>query len=846
MRPNLLPQLAFLLALPFFLAACAPEGEPFTSPADGSVTGADVPVRLPLPGDTPVRLSLDGVVLDAAGFPFAAGGLAGALADLEPGVHELRARYFGAFYVPVTVVSRFEVAVGAGFTARGSVEQVSVVRAEPGQALELHGAAGWQAEGVADEQGSLIFREVPPGDGYRVVGRDAGTGLIERSDPFEVLSLEESLPPREFYTSQQLGPGYGYITTRDGTKLAVYVQLPGPPEEGPYPTVVNYSGYSPAEPGGPLPIDIDGINLEPLCSDIPVLCDAPNHPSGIIAGVMGFATVGVNMRGTGCSGGAYDFFEPLQLTDGYDVIEIVAAQPWVKHNQVGMVGISYPGISQLFVAAARPPGLAAITPLSVISGADTTLAPGGIINNGFALEWAKQVLDRADPYGQGWEQDRVDAGDTTCAENQLLHSQKVDIIAKARSVPFYVPEVYDPLNPRSFVDEIDVPVFTAGAWQDEQTGGHFPDLWDRFTSAPVVRMTGYNGAHADGYAPEILAEWKNFLDLYVNRGIRPLPPLLRLIAPVLFGEIFGAGTGIPDDRFDPAAPYEETRAAYEAEPPVRILFESGGGANGARKGAPEPSFELLQPAWPPPATVPTRLYLHPDGSLRDFVPSEAESASAFRHDDDKGAETYDVDDPFEKALPDITWLPEEPGRQAVFATEPLAEDLTLVGFASADLWVQSDAEDADLEVTISEIRPDGQEMYVTNGWLRASLRTLAPGSTPLRPIPTRLEADATPLPAGAWELVRVEIYPFAHVFRAGSRLRLAVSTPGGNKGRWKFEVLQLGDGIRHRISHSAALPSSLVLPVIPGLEAPTELPECPSLRSQPCREHVPHANLPAD
>ena len=44
---------------------------------------------------------------------------------------------------------------------------------------------------------------------------------------------------------------------------------------------------------------------------------------------MGFAVVDVNMRGTGCSGGAFDFFEPLQNLDGYDVVETIAHQPWV-------------------------------------------------------------------------------------------------------------------------------------------------------------------------------------------------------------------------------------------------------------------------------------------------------------------------------------------------------------------------------------------------------------------------------------------------------------------------------------------------------------------------------------
>ena len=68
----------------------------------------------------------------------------------------------------------------------------------------------------------------------------------------------------------------------------------------------------------------------------------------------------MNIRGTGCSGGSFEFFEPSQLLDGYDMIEAIAAQPWVLGNQVGMVGISYPGISQLFVASTQPPSLAAI------------------------------------------------------------------------------------------------------------------------------------------------------------------------------------------------------------------------------------------------------------------------------------------------------------------------------------------------------------------------------------------------------------------------------------------------------------------------------------------------------
>jgi hypothetical protein len=470
--------------------------------------------------------------------------------------------------------------------------------------------------------------------------------------------------------------------------------------------------------------------------------------------------------------------------------------------------------------------------------------PGGILNDGFAVEWGTQVLNKADPYGHGWEQGRVDDGDTICEDNQLLHSQKVDIIDKAYSNPFYVPEIYDPLNPREFVDRIQVPVFTSGAWQDEQTGGHFPDLWTRFTGAPIVKYTAYNGAHADGFTPQVLAEWKSFLDFYVTGELRPVDDQIRFLAPLLFREIFGAAVVLPAERFAGIYDdFDQALADFEAEPPVRILMESGGAPTGPR-GAPVAGFELAFDSWPPPETEPLRLYLHEDGTLRDFTPSESSSASSFAHDDAKGDETYVVNDSFEKALPDIQWLPAVPGRQVVFASEPFVDGVVMVGHASADLWIQSNAPDADLEVLLSEVRPDGNETYIASGWLRASRRALSPESAPLKPVQTHLEADMKSLPSGEWTPLRVEIYPFAHAFRAGSRLAVAIATPGGNKGRWKFDVLQLGAGIRHAIAHSAEHASSLLLPVIPGVQIPTPLPACPSLRSQPCRAWVPESNAP--
>ena len=724
--------------------------------------------------------------------------------------------------------------LAAEFSVRESVEQLHVSHAGPGVELSVQGPSGGEiARGRTDELGSLVFRALAPGDGYRV--REVESGRESRK--LVVLSPSSSARSQEFYSSQVLTPGYQYIETRDGTTLSVYITLPGPIEDGPYPTIVNYSGYEPSRPGGPLE-----LGLPQACDAFPTLCDAPNHPSGMIGGLLGFATVGVNMRGTGCSGGAYDFFETLQLLDGYDVIETVAAQTWVLHNKVGMAGLSYPGISQLFVARTRPPGLAAITPLSVIADtASSTLLPGGIFNDGFALSWAENVLNGAAPYGQGWEQARVDEGDETCEENQLLHGQAVDTVAKALNTPFRTPEVNDAIDPSLFVHEIDVPVFLTGAWQDEQTGGHFPALFDRFDSAPVAKFSVFNGDHADGYTPHIISEWKTFLDLYVARRIPSIDPLIRGAAPLLFQELFGASLDLGPDRFADYPTYESAREAYEAEDSLRVIFEVGARAGGTPH-APEGTFERRFSEWPVPGIEARRYYLQPDGTLADKPPTtDDNSGSSFNLNPAVSRQTSLAGGSPGDIEPRWTWTTPAPGEAITFETPVLDSDLVFLGHASADLWLRSTAADADLEVNVTEIRSDGAEVYVQSGWLRASQRALAEDATELRPTKTHREVDAADLPQGEWELVRVEVFPFGHVFRTGSRIRMSVETPGGNRPEWTFILNDLGPNVVHSVAHSAAHPSSIVFSHLPGIEPSVGNPTC-SLRGQPCRPYEPLGN----
>jgi len=281
-----------------------------------------------------------------------------------------------------------------------SVHQVAVTKATTGDAVVLRDADGKEvATSKVDALGSALFRDVPAGGGFVVRVGDSA------SDPVTV--LDDAAPAQSLYSDQDLQPGYGYLKTRDGTLLSINVKLPGPADRGPYPTVVEYSGYDPSNP--------DAV-----------------QPASRIAQLLGFATVGVNLRGTGCSGGAYNYFEELESLDGYDAIEAVAAQPWVQDGTVGMVGISFPGITQLFVAKTRPPHLSAITPLSVLDDTYDTLYPGGIFNNGFALGWAKDRIADAKPatragQGQEWARKRIADGDETCRTNQALRLHSAEV-----------------------------------------------------------------------------------------------------------------------------------------------------------------------------------------------------------------------------------------------------------------------------------------------------------------------------------------------------------------------------------------------------------------------------------
>ena len=172
----------------------------------------------------------------------------------------------------------------------GSVNQVYVTGAQPGTSLRLVRKGKTVSKKPVGSLGGVLFRQVAAGKGYRVRAADGSLSvpvgvMRDRSAPKDPSIYNQTLP----------AGGYGYLTTRDGTSLAINVQLPGRPPR-------------------PLPDAgrVLGLRLRQSRR-------RPERRSARSLNLLGYAVVDVNMRGTGCSGGAFDYFEPLQSLDGYDV-----------------------------------------------------------------------------------------------------------------------------------------------------------------------------------------------------------------------------------------------------------------------------------------------------------------------------------------------------------------------------------------------------------------------------------------------------------------------------------------------------------------------------------------------
>lgn len=610
----------------------------------------------------------------------------------------------------------------------------------------------------------------------------------------------------------------GYIpvaqdSPTEATSLHYKVMLPdaakwGP---GPYPAVIDYSGYLPAQEV------YDGLDDRFIAA--------------------GYAVVGLNMRGSGCSGGVFNYFEPRQSTDGKEAIEWLAKRPW-SNGRFGMVGKSYPGISQMFVASefGDDPNspLKAIVPGHIFADLYRDVPwPGGILNLTFAAGWSAQRVNEgyANPVQRGL------AGDQACLRNGVEHAPNVafnPIVQGMQPQNNFDSDFYRVRSPFWWAKKSNVPTMLVQSWQDEQVGGRAVHLLEQL-DVPW-KFIGMNGDHGEYYGEEVFPHILRFLSYYLKQEIPAQDEGGTVTETITVPEKLPNGKDHPTKKTTTTVTRPETFAEafarYEAEDDVRINWENG--ARGDRRA----SWTQTYPTWPiVPGDDGWRLQLGADGVLAES--GAKAGAVPYTYVPEHGSQERGGQRLL--SVPAASWGDRPPeGEYADFTTAPLTEDKVMAGSASLDLLVSSTAPDTDFEVTLSEVRPDGQEMFVQQGWLRASHRKeagvtfngLKDLSTELRPFQTHEAIDIQPLVPGQPTPMRVEIFPFAHTFRQDSRIRIAVAAPHLYPDLWGFVGLPIP---AQNTIHAGPSASSLVLPVIEGATAPVSLPSPCGLRNQPCR-----------
>ena len=567
----------------------------------------------------------------------------------------------------------------------------------------------------------------------------------------------------------------GYVTMADGTDLAYTIVRPA--TGGPFPTLFEYSGYNP----GRSPDD--------------------GYIDRFVRGSGHYAYIGVNLRGTGCSEGTFDFFQPQEAKDGAAVVEWITAQPW-SDGHVGMIGKSYPGITQLFVAAEDPDGLDAIAPGHFFADAYRDVArPGGIANHGFATLWS--FIGRPSYEVQDSPQYVLD-GDYGCTNGLTgeFRSLPTNPYAQLLQHP-YDDALTAERSPAARLDDLlaaDIPMLATLAWQDEQLASRQTHLLAAFDDAGSDSWwaTLTNGDHG------------------MSRTARELDDLERFYDHFLRGEDNG----------------------WDERPRVEVWWEAG-----RDEGARAPGWVTELDHWSEAERTtsgglePWPLALRSGGHLAEAPAPASEAPSSYLYVPVAGSQGIGNPAYGYGSLPDrYLWdVPPPEGTAAAFTSEPLPDDVTLLGSASLDVWLSTPSTDVDLPVTITEVRTDGQEQFVQQGWLRASQRALDQDrSTDLLPFQTHAEADVAMLEPDETVLARVEVFPFGHLFRKGSRLRVWIEAPTFLPQLWAFTPTPVPAPVT--VLHDAAHPSRIVLPRVPNDgERIAALSACGTVIRQPCR-----------
>ncbi|MEV6544088.1 CocE/NonD family hydrolase [Streptomyces sp. NPDC051665] len=205
------------------------------------------------------------------------------------------------------------------------------------------------------------------------------------------------------------------------------------------------------------------------------------------------------------------------------------------------------------------------------------------------------------------------------------------------------------------------------------------------------------------------------------------------------------------------------------------------------------------PSWPPPGYTQQRFHLHPGGTL-STDPADESAPDGYRYDPADptpavggvrlalGVRGGRVDNTGLEARPDVL----------TYTTAVLDTDVEVIGEVGAEIWFRSSLTHADVFVRLCDVDVRGRSMNVCDGLV---------GLT---------DADRT-------SRATVRLWPTAHRFRRGHRIRVQVSSgafprynrnPGTGEPRATATTLRAGN---QEVFHDPGHPSAILLPVRPAI-----------------------------
>ncbi len=202
--------------------------------------------------------------------------------------------------------------------------------------------------------------------------------------------------------------------------------------------------------------------------------------------------------------------------------------------------------------------------------------------------------------------------------------------------------------------------------------------------------------------------------------------------------------------------------------------------------------------WPPPARS-VRWHLHPGGGLHPRAPV-ASPPGRYRYDPSDPTPSVGGTLLARSGGPRDNRALERRSDVLVFTSSALVRDLEVVGPITVELHVRSTLEHTDFFVRLCDVDPSGKSLNLCDGLVRVTPASWWPG-------PDGIAA------------VQVPLWPAAHVFRRGYRLRVQVSSGahprfarnlGGGEPLATAVTMHSAD---QEVWHDPDHPSAIVLPV---------------------------------